>query len=314
MLEKHEETRGLVAGARNDNRRTRGLLAELERTPKDGEAFLAKAAELREAFQQHVRDDKKELLPAVVKALGAEEASAAIAAIEDEKAGLEAARRADAPRGAAKEAEATPPARARRAPDEAAVGAAPRAEGAAKSTAGSGAATPRASVQAARDEAGAAEKAADQKADEKTLIAVEPRTDVHESPVEARAAAASEDAAKLGGEAARPGAAVARVASAAGADRKPRVEAPSEEGRQAAGEAVESAVVIGQSVVAVLGEQTRHAIETAAALGRARTLAEAAEAQTDFIGASLKRAARLNDRCLALARSGMGALSVASPR
>ena len=96
VLKKHKETKGLVAEALNDNRRTRKLLAELERTPKDSEAFGAKVAELRKAFQQHVRDKKKEFLPAVVKALSDEEASTVVEKIEDEKAQVEAAQRAEA--------------------------------------------------------------------------------------------------------------------------------------------------------------------------------------------------------------------------
>ena len=52
--------------------------------------------ELRKLFQQHVRDEKKELLPAVAKALSDEEAETVLANIEDEKAGIEAAKRAEA--------------------------------------------------------------------------------------------------------------------------------------------------------------------------------------------------------------------------
>ena len=96
VLKKHKETKGLVAEALNDNRQTRKLLAELERTPKDSEAFGAKVAELKKAFQQHVRDEKKEFLPAVVKALSDEEASTVVEKIEDEKAQVEAAQRAEA--------------------------------------------------------------------------------------------------------------------------------------------------------------------------------------------------------------------------
>lgn len=96
VLKKHKETKGLVADALNDNRQTRKLLAELDRIPKDTEAFGDKVAELRKTFQQHVRDDKKEFLPAVVKALSDEEASTVVEKIEDEKDQIEAARRADA--------------------------------------------------------------------------------------------------------------------------------------------------------------------------------------------------------------------------
>lgn len=153
VLEKHEGTRGLVADARDDNQRTRKLLAELERAPKDGEAFLAKAAELREAFQQHLRDEKKEFLPAVAKALSDEEAGAAIREIGDGKAGLEAARRADADKPRAK-GEAEVEAKGER--DEAGDGAARQAASAATGTAPSGADEAPTSADAARGEAGTA--------------------------------------------------------------------------------------------------------------------------------------------------------------
>ena len=37
--------------------------------PKDTEEFGAGVDELRKVFQQHARDEKKDLLPAVLKAL-----------------------------------------------------------------------------------------------------------------------------------------------------------------------------------------------------------------------------------------------------
>jgi hypothetical protein len=96
VLKKHKETKDLVQEALSDNKQTRKLLAELERTSKDDEDFLPKVAELRKAFQQHVRDAKKELLPAVQKALSDEEAETVLENIENEKAEIEAAKRAAA--------------------------------------------------------------------------------------------------------------------------------------------------------------------------------------------------------------------------
>jgi len=96
VLKKHKETKDLVQDAISDNKQTRKLLADLDRTAKDDEAFLTKVSDLRKAFQQHVRDEKKELLPAVLKALSDEEAESVIAGIEDEKAEIEAAKRAEA--------------------------------------------------------------------------------------------------------------------------------------------------------------------------------------------------------------------------
>ena len=82
--------------ALNDNKETRKALTELERTPKESEEFASKVAELRKAFQQHVRDERKEFLPAVLKALDDEEAEAIVAKIEGPKAEVEEAKRAEA--------------------------------------------------------------------------------------------------------------------------------------------------------------------------------------------------------------------------
>lgn len=86
VLRKHAETKELVRAALDGNKRTRAMLAELDGTPREGEGFLGKVEELRKAFQQHVRDEKKELLPAVKAALSKEEAEAVTAGIE---AGME---------------------------------------------------------------------------------------------------------------------------------------------------------------------------------------------------------------------------------
>src|SRR5215203_381522 len=81
VLKKHKETKDLVQEALSDNKQTRKLLTELEHTAKDDEGFLGKVAELRKAFQQHVRD---------------EETEAVLENIENEKAEVEAAKRAEA--------------------------------------------------------------------------------------------------------------------------------------------------------------------------------------------------------------------------
>src|SRR5215218_5520808 len=96
VLRKRKETKDLVSDALNDNKETRKALTELERTPKESEAFASKVAELRKAFQQHVRDERKELLPAVLKALDDEEAEAIVEKIEGAKAEVEEAKRAEA--------------------------------------------------------------------------------------------------------------------------------------------------------------------------------------------------------------------------
>jgi|tagenome__1003787_1003787.scaffolds.fasta_scaffold20682965_1 hypothetical protein len=96
VLRKRKETKDLVSDALNDNKETRKALTELERTPKESEEFANKVAELRKAFQQHVRDERKELLPAVLKALDEEEAEAIVEKIEGAKAEVEEAKRAEA--------------------------------------------------------------------------------------------------------------------------------------------------------------------------------------------------------------------------
>ena len=96
VLRKHKDLKDLVREALNDNKATRKLLAELDHTPKDSEEFAARVAELRRVFQQHVRDEKKELLPAILKALSDEEAEAVVESIEAGKAEIEETRRAEA--------------------------------------------------------------------------------------------------------------------------------------------------------------------------------------------------------------------------
>jgi hypothetical protein len=96
VLRKHKDLKDLVREALSDNRATRKLLTELDHTPKESEEFATRVAELRRVFQQHVRDDKKELLPAVLKALSDEEADAVVERIEAEKAEIEEAKRAEA--------------------------------------------------------------------------------------------------------------------------------------------------------------------------------------------------------------------------
>jgi phage-related minor tail protein len=96
VLRKHKDLKDLVREALTDNKATRKLLTELDHTPKDSEEFAARVAELRRVFQQHVRDERKELLPAILKALSDEEAEAVVESIEAGKAEIEEARRAEA--------------------------------------------------------------------------------------------------------------------------------------------------------------------------------------------------------------------------
>src|SRR5918993_2580385 len=96
VLRKHKELKDLVREALNDNKAAGKLLTELDHTPKDSEEFTTRVEELRRVFQQHVRDEKKELLPVVLKALSDEEAEAVVDRIEAGKAEIEEAKRAEA--------------------------------------------------------------------------------------------------------------------------------------------------------------------------------------------------------------------------
>src|SRR5687767_11252817 len=97
VLSKHR-MQDLVQEAIQDNQETSALLAELDGMPKNNSEFLSKVAELKKVFQQHIRDDKKELLPAVLKVLSDEEAEAVVEQVQDEMASVEEAKRAEAKR------------------------------------------------------------------------------------------------------------------------------------------------------------------------------------------------------------------------
>lgn len=88
----------LVREATADNQQTAALLGELERLPSNSAEFHSRVTELRRAFQQHIRDDRKELLPAVLKVLSDEEANAIAEAVEDEMANIDESKRAEARR------------------------------------------------------------------------------------------------------------------------------------------------------------------------------------------------------------------------
>jgi hypothetical protein len=96
VMRKYKETKALVSDALADNRLTRKLLAELEQIPKESEDFSGKVIELRKVFQQHVRDEKKEFVPAILKALSDEDAQAIVEKIEAGKAEIEEIKRAEA--------------------------------------------------------------------------------------------------------------------------------------------------------------------------------------------------------------------------
>lgn len=96
VLRRQAETKGLVAGAIRDNKDLRAKIAELEAMPKNDESFLSKVAELQKAFRQHARDDKRELLPAVQKALSEEQVQGIVEKMEGTLAEADQARQEQA--------------------------------------------------------------------------------------------------------------------------------------------------------------------------------------------------------------------------
>lgn len=87
ILQRHG-MQDLLSASISDNQETASLLGELERMQKSSGEFLGKVAELRKAFQRHIRDDRKQLLPAVLEVLSDEEAQAVADQVEDELANL----------------------------------------------------------------------------------------------------------------------------------------------------------------------------------------------------------------------------------
>ena len=73
VLRRNAETKELVADANRDNKELRAKLAELDALPKNDESFPERLKDLQKTFRQHARDDKRELLPAVQRALSEEQ-------------------------------------------------------------------------------------------------------------------------------------------------------------------------------------------------------------------------------------------------
>ena len=80
VLRRNAETKELVADAVRDNRELRAKLTELEALPKNDPAFPEQLKELQKTFRQHARDDKRELLPAVQRALARSDGNVSAAA------------------------------------------------------------------------------------------------------------------------------------------------------------------------------------------------------------------------------------------
>jgi hemerythrin-like domain-containing protein len=82
LLRKHPETKDMATSALKGNKDLRASLEKMSGLPKDSDAFLAALAEVNKGFQQHVRNERKELLPAVLKVLSEDEAATVAADIE----------------------------------------------------------------------------------------------------------------------------------------------------------------------------------------------------------------------------------------
>jgi hypothetical protein len=94
ILQRHG-MQDLLSASVSDNEETASLLGELEAMQKSSGEFLGKVDELRKAFQRHIRDDRKQLLPAVLKVLSDEEAQAVADKVEDELANLSDAKQVE---------------------------------------------------------------------------------------------------------------------------------------------------------------------------------------------------------------------------
>src|SRR4051794_25116752 len=96
VLRRNAETKELVADAVRDNRELRVRLAELEALPKNDELFPERLKDLQKVFRQHARDDKREPLPAVQRALSEEQVQGVAEKMEAGLAEAEQARQDEA--------------------------------------------------------------------------------------------------------------------------------------------------------------------------------------------------------------------------
>jgi hypothetical protein len=104
VLRKHAGTKTLAPAVTERLNQMKTLLARLDKGSKEGEEFAAQVKELKALFQQHVRDEKNELVPAIKKALDDEELQAVAEKVESakEKAALAEREQAEAARAAAR--------------------------------------------------------------------------------------------------------------------------------------------------------------------------------------------------------------------
>ncbi|HEX8232449.1 MAG TPA: hemerythrin domain-containing protein [Caulobacteraceae bacterium] len=104
VLRKHAGTKSMAPAISERLTEMKALLARIDKAPKEGDEFPGQVAELKKLFQQHLRDEKNELLPAIKKALSDEEVQAVADKVEAAKAEIEQAERdaAEATRAAAR--------------------------------------------------------------------------------------------------------------------------------------------------------------------------------------------------------------------
>lgn len=93
ILRKHSGTKDLAVDALKGNKELLASVNKLSEMPKDNDEFLSALDSLNGNFQQYVRNERKELLPAVLKAFSDEEASALAENIGDAVAEAEKSRR-----------------------------------------------------------------------------------------------------------------------------------------------------------------------------------------------------------------------------
>lgn len=96
VLRRNPETKDLVADAIRDNKELRAKVAELDRMAKNDAIFSERLSELQKVFRQHARDDRKELLPAVQRALSEEQVQGVTDKMEAGIAGAEQAKQDEA--------------------------------------------------------------------------------------------------------------------------------------------------------------------------------------------------------------------------
>ena len=123
------------------------------------------------------------------------------------------------------------------------------------------------------------------------------------------------DHARAGERAAATGVRVASTTAREGLDVvRGAAGAAAETGREAAGRSAEGAAELGRLWVDLLGEQTRHNLEVATALGRAVRWDEVIEAQAEFVHVSLERFGELNRRYLEIVQGVVETTSAAVDR